>query len=54
MKQVQANSGAFTNLVGKGLGAYGAGGGFGETIAKGAKVYLENKETIDGNNRRII
>jgi hypothetical protein len=33
-----ANSGAFTNLVGTGLQAYGAGGGFGSTISAGAKV----------------
>ena len=32
----QATTGAFTNLVGKGLGAYAAGGGFGGTMQMGS------------------
>ena len=35
----QATTGAFTNLVGKGLGAYAGGGGFGETIKTGASLF---------------
>ena len=35
----QATTGAFTNLVGKGLGAYAGGGGFGETIKAGASLF---------------
>ena len=35
----QATTGAFTNLVGKGLGAYAGGGGFGETMKAGAELF---------------